>query len=95
MFYSEKICKMQSTAATSTIDTGTENWSAAPFIFSAHFSVHVEEPLEQRNDVLCSKSEPSWTKECFEFRLGKHWIWIVRETSVSIFLKHAVIQSPS
>ena len=26
-------------------------------------------------------------KECFEFRLGQRWIWIVRETSVSIIFK--------
>ena len=43
------------------------------------FTSYVEEPLEQRNYVLCS-SEPIQTKECFEFRLGKHWNWIVRES---------------
>ena len=45
------------------------NWKllGSPFIFSAHFSIHVEEPLEQRN-VFCSTSEPSQTKE------GMFWI---------------------
>ena len=32
-------------------------------------------------------------KECFEFRLGQRWIWIVRETSVSIIFKTHNIQS--
>ena len=44
--------------------------------------------------VFCSTSEPSWMKECFEFCLGKHWIWIVgQSTSVSIIFKTITIQS--